>query len=419
VDHRSSKTPPRAAAEHRVAKGGGRKVRVDFRQNRAQPKRESDWTRRYHGDDEDLADARSGETVRAKGALSRKRTIRVGADEAPLVDESQWQPGLVVTIRGPICEVQDAGGRTWDCTLRRVLKSMLIQQRSAIAVGDRVWYAELPQEPGIAVIERVEPRESVLARGSRVGHDERRSGHLRQHVIAANVDQVLIVASAAQPAFKPHLVDRFLVAAAQASIRPILCINKCDLAFDEVELPEDEHEPSDRAVEYVTLDELLKEYADIGYSAIKASATRGDGIEALAAELRGKITVLSGQSGVGKSSLLNVVSPGLNLTTGEVSEVNEKGRHTTTHARLLRLSCGGYVVDTPGIRSFDLWDVQPGGLEACFAEFAELIPQCRFNDCHHVGELGCAVRAAAEEGRISERRYWSYRKMLHELSRKR
>jgi ribosome biogenesis GTPase len=160
---------------------------------------------------------------------------------------------------------------------------------------------------------------------------------------------------------------------------------------------------------------VLSEYEQLGFRCLPASARSGRGVDQLRAELAGHITVLSGQSGVGKSSLLNAVQPGLRLAIGEISAENEKGRHTTTLAELYRLDNGGFVVDTPGIRQFDMWDVPPGALEAYFVEFVPYIAQCRFRDCTHRHEDGCAVLAAVEGGAISRRRYLSYVKMFAEV----
>lgn len=411
----------------RMAKKRGRKMRVEFKSNRAKPRRDTDWTARFQRDEDATIDAARSESVRAKGDLSRKRTIVVGDDEAPLVDQSQWSAGVVTVVHGRECTVvADAGGE-WECTVRRVLRTRLIAERSPIAVGDRVWISDQARLHGgrsVGVIERVEPRRSVLARKEFRG---------RGHVLVANADQLIIIASVRQPALKPHLIDRYLVAAARGDMRPLICFQKWDLLADadaddatrggaSVEpLDEDEPDTDGDDVEFITteewVEEILAEYEALGYRCLRLSAATGRGMTELREALRGHVSVFSGQSGVGKSSLINALQPGLQLAVGDVSRDNEKGRHTTTRARLLALESGGFVVDTPGIRQFDLWSVAPGELEACFVEFVPLIAQCRFKDCHHCEEDGCAVREAMLAGALSERRYASYRKMLAELSR--
>ena len=389
-------------------------MRVDFRHNR-QPRRRSDeWTRRLRADEDRLIDERLSESVRAKGELSRKRTVIVDEDDTPAVAEALWRRGVVTAVHGLVCRVDDEHGRSWDCRVRRVLRTLLIRQRSSVAVGDRVWFSDhAARHDGqpIGVIERVAPRSSTLSRRDR---------RQREHVIVANADQLLIVASVAQPALKPHLIDRYLVAAAKGGLRPVICCNKCDLQPEAVDF-ELAAEPAARPDApprlRPALGEIIDEFRRLGYTCLRTSATTGLGLDELRRELTGHMTVLSGQSGVGKSSLINALQPGLNLEVMEVSHDTEKGRHTTAHARLLRLDFGGYVVDTPGIRQFGLWNVEPGELEAYFPEFAPYIPQCRFNDCHHCQEEGCAVAAAVEAGRISERRYLSYLKLLDEMSR--
>lgn len=384
-----------------MSKKKGRKLRVDFRQNRAAPRRESDWTRRYQDAPDELIDERSVESVRAKGDLSRKRTIIVDDDAIPVVDPARQRRGLVVAVHGLVSHVEDEAGREWGCTLRRVLRTLLIEQRSVVTVGDRVWFspagADLGELPA-GVIERVEPRSSTLSRREFRG---------REHALVANADQLLIIASVAQPRLKPHLIDRYLVAAGKGGLRAIVCLNKADLGEGGVEGMERE--------DSVPLADLLSEYRALGYTCLTTSAVTGAGLDELREQLRGHLTVLSGQSGVGKSSLLNALQPGLRLAVQDVSATNQKGRHTTTHARLLRLDLGGYVVDTPGIRAFDVWNVRPDELEALFIEFVPHVARCRFHNCLHREELGCAVREAVERGEISERRYWSYLKLFEEV----
>ena len=199
-----------------------------------------------------------------------------------------------------------------------------------MAAGDRVLVRPADDAaPDEGFIERVEPRHGTISRTVRG----------RQQVVVANIDLLLIVASAAEPRLKPNLIDRLLVTAERGRVRPVICINKIDL------------------VNAADLEPLAGVYSRMGYEVLLLSAKTRFGVERFARLLAGRESVLAGQSGVGKSSLLNAVDPGLHLRVGEVSDANEKGRHTTTVARLLPLACGGYVVDTPGMRQFQLWDV--------------------------------------------------------------
>lgn len=385
-------------------KKGGRKVRVDFRANRNQPGRGEDLTRQYQRDPDEAIDAERVESVRSKGDASRKRTIIVGEDDAPLVDEALWCSGVVLAVHGLVCRVH-ADGAAWDCTIRRKLRTLSIDERSPVIVGDRVWFSRLSEPgsgPGNGVIERVDERSTRLSRRDFRG---------REHVLVANADQLLIVTAVAEPRPKPHLIDRYLVAAHKGNLRPIICFSKCDLVAGEVDFEDDDYDGP-----LLSIAELIEEYRGIGYTCIFASAKSGAGIDALREHLRGHITALSGQSGVGKSSLINALEPGAKLRVAQVSEANQKGRHCTTNAQLLPLHFGGFVVDTPGIRQFDLWNLALGELEAHFVEFAPLVAQCRFSDCLHVNQAGCAILAAVADGRISERRYRSYVKMLTELN---
>lgn len=464
----------------------GKKVRVEFRQNRVVRRRSDEWTRRFEQDEDRTLDARSHESIRPKGDLSRKRTIMVDEREAPLVDESLWRAGTTIAVHGLVCRVCDEQGRIWDCTVRRVLRTLAIEQRAPVTVGDRVWFSVVSEpdaagggEPpaatsqwrrlvaqtvpagatgsGVGVIERVAERRTRLSRKERRG---------REHTIVANADQLIIVASVVQPRLKPHLIDRYIVAAHKGGLRPVIVLNKADLAVereaDEPELPdaepdaealerntdyrdETEEERSENPAAYqdeyedmaeierelvdmedeyaggqrmprLTVGEVIHEYETLGYRVVLASAATGLGVEALRLELRGRVSVFSGQSGVGKSSLINTIQPGLRLSTGEVSEVSEKGRHTTSHAQLLPLDLGGFVVDTPGVRGFDLWQIEPQELEAYFIEIAPRVAKCQFSNCTHVSEEGCGVIEAVTRGEISTRRYGSYVKMFAEAA---
>src|SRR5215213_2506509 len=227
------------------------------------------------------------------------------------------------------------------------------------------------------MIERVEPRHGVLTRASR----------RREQVLVANVDQLIIVMSLVEPDLKPHLIDRYLATAQQGGLAPILCLNKSDL------------------VEHANLQPLIGAYTQLG---VLTSAKSGDGVDRLRELLKDRATVFSGQSGVGKSSLLNAIQPGLALKVSTVSELTQKGRHTTTTAELIKLDFGGWVVDTPGVRQLQLWDVIPEEVEGYLPEFRPFVALCAFPDCTHTHETKCAVKRAVGRRQIGARRYHSY-----------
>jgi ribosome biogenesis GTPase len=373
-----------------------KKVRVAFRKNRQNRTRANDLTRRFEAGDIRGADPLAAERIKAKGALSRHRTVMQQVEEgeeqateddpmaALAVDLSQCQPGRVLRVHGLESVVEAEDARRFRCGVRRVLKNLEIEGRNVVAVGDRVWFRAVGDEQGL--IEKVEPRWGTVTRGYR---------H-REHVIVSNVDQVLIVSSFAEPELKLPLIDRYLISAEKGGVRPIIVLNKADLV---------------PLAEYQWVFGL---YALLGYEVIPCSANIGLGVERLREVLASGTTALSGQSGVGKSSLLNAVQPGLNLRVGEVSSWTRKGKHTTTYAELLRLEQGGYVVDTPGLRQFELWDVEPWELEQYFIEFRPYIPHCRFPDCSHIHESDCAVKDALAREQIHEGRYESYLKLYHQ-----
>ncbi|MHC4063043.1 MAG: ribosome small subunit-dependent GTPase A [Planctomycetota bacterium] len=365
-------------------KKAGRKIRVAFRRNRARPARVKNWTRQVSQEGDNL-DTQSTEHVVAKGDLSRYRTV-IAADEKAAGDVTRQ--GTVIAVRGLVAEV-DQAGRVWPCTLRRVLRTRRIGGHHPIAVGDRVEFTVQSDQDGViseGVIESVAPRRGELKR--RIGRTDR--------TIVANVDQVVIVSSADMPAPRPNLIDRYIVATLAGDMQPVICMNKSDLDGR-----------GDGAG-------LLSLYESLGYCVLLTSALTGRGIDRLGEVLGGKSSVLAGQSGVGKSSLLNAVQPGLELRVGDIIEQTTKGRHTTSTAQLLRLELGGYVVDTPGVRSFDISSVPLSEIEAHFVEFTERLADCKFPDCTHIHEPDCAIQAAVEAGQIDPRRYESYARMLEE-----
>jgi len=360
-----------------------RKFRVEFRKNRSHRRRSGDLTRAIAADPDELAEQAAAERLSGKGDLTRKRTVMVdaAADEpidglaAAALAEGCWR-GRVLHVHGLESLVEDEHGRTVRCTLRRVLRTLATDQRHPLAAGDWVRVREAGAE---GTIQAIEPRRTSLARDSRG----------RRHVIVANVDQLVIVGSAAQPDPKPGLIDRLLVAAELAGIRPLICINKADLVSAAAIVP------------------LGGVYARMGYPFVICSAATGLGLPRLAAELAGQVTAVVGQSGVGKSSLLNALDPTLSLPVGAVSRDNDKGRHTTTTARLLPHRWQGWFVDTPGVRQFQPWEVVPAEVPAAFRDLRPLANHCRFPDCTHNHEADCAVKDAVADGLLDTRRWES------------
>lgn len=266
------------------------------------------------------------------------------------------------------------------------LRGRLKQGRATgdiVAIGDRV---EISVEDGAEpMIESVAPRSRALVR-----RDPRPQGEYEQ-VLVANPDQALFIFACADPAPKLRMLDRFLVIAEAQGIPARVVASKVDL------VPEGEAQ------------RLFGHYAQIGYPVHYTSAEQGRGIDELRQTLAGKLSVLAGPSGVGKSSLLNAVQPGLGIRVSEVQAQNRKGRHTTAERLMYKLEGGGYVADTPGLKALALWDIEPEELDAFFIEIAPLVSQCGFGDCAHMEEPGCAVRAAVSRGEIHPARYESYR----------
>lgn len=279
----------------------------------------------------------------------------------------------------------EADGEVLECTLRGRVKHR--GGGSQVAVGDRVRVERLPD--GSCRIREPLRRKSAL---SRLGVARR-----REQVIAANIDQVAAVVSVARPEPDFSLLDRLLVLAELNRLAAAVVVNKVDLLPDDARLPSG-----------------FEPYLAAGYPLLRTSAKRGDGLEALRERLTDRVTVLTGASGTGKSSLLNALVPGLSLRIGEVGRRKGRGRHTTVSAALYPFPPGGYVADTPGLQYLALWEADPAALSDAFPEFREPAADCRFADCRHRAEPACSVRAAVEAGELSRRRYESYLALLEE-----
>ena len=293
--------------------------------------------------------------------------------------------GVVLARTGSTYRVHTDTGEV-TAVLRGKLKH---RDDDRVVAGDVV-ELEL-QSDGRATISGVRHRKSVLAR--------RAAGERgpRAQPIAANVDQVVVVASVQSPEPSPRFLDRFLVIAAANRIPAVIVLNKIEL-------------------DWTALDRLLERYTPAGYQVLPTSVRLPEGLAAFRDLLRGRESVLAGQSGVGKSSLLNALDPGLNLRIGAISAKWDTGKHTTRAALVVPVAGGGYVVDTPGLREVGTWGIDPELLAVCFPEFRRFLDQCRFDNCRHLAEPGCAVRDAAEQGAFDADRLVSYQRLYGEVS---
>jgi ribosome biogenesis GTPase len=298
--------------------------------------------------------------------------------------------GIVIKAQSGFFTVRSEAGRLVVCHLRGRLKQK--RQRTDLAtIGDRVTISEQPD--GTGMIESVAPRHSVLVRRAPTGagrSGRRAAARDKAQVIIANPDQAVFVFACAEPAPRLGALDRFLVMAEAERLPAVICANKVDL------------------VTPAQAEALFGIYPPLGYPVLFTSARQGTGVAELRERLRGRLSVLAGPSGAGKSSLLNALQPGLGLRAKAVSRATQKGRHTTVYPELLPLEAGGFVADTPGMRALALWDVEPAELDGYFVEIKPLVAGCTFNNCTHLSEPGCAVRAALAAGRIAPSRYQSY-----------
>ena len=299
--------------------------------------------------------------------------------------------GIVVKSTGSWYVVREPqSGRLHRCRLRGKFKIKGLKASNPLAVGDHVDFTVEAQAEGAAVISHIVPRRNYIVRRS-----VHKTGHV--HIVAANLDQALLVVTLVSPATSFGFIDRFLVTAEAYHIPVVLLFNKTDLYDAE-------------GFEYQA--EIAGMYASLGYPSRTCAASTGTGVPEIDQLLDGKISLLAGHSGVGKSTLINALVPDLDLKTAEISEFSDKGVHTTTFAEMLPVRPGTYIIDTPGIKELGLVDLPPAELAGYFPEMRALLGQCRYHNCQHTHEPGCAVRDAVDQGRIALPRYDSYLSML-------
>lgn len=295
--------------------------------------------------------------------------------------------GLVIKSTGSFYQVRYSG-KTIECRIKGKLRTSGIVTTNPVAVGD--WVEFEMEDNGRGMITEISPRKNYIIRKS--------TNLSRQaQVVAANIDTAYIVITLAAPYTSFGFIDRFLVTCEAFQIPAILVFNKMDQYADE-SLP--------------AIRDIASMYEGIGYPSLLTSAKTGYNLHLLKESMQGKVSLLSGHSGVGKSSLLSALFPDIQVRIGELSEYHQKGQHTTTFAEMFELPEGGYIVDTPGIKGFGLIDIEKDELALYFPEMRNLLPGCRFYNCKHVNEPGCAVKDALEAGEIPASRYESYLNML-------
>ncbi|MBW8192572.1 small ribosomal subunit biogenesis GTPase RsgA [Neiella marina] len=339
----------------------------------------------------------------SKGQIRRiqqnrqRKLARAEQDETPTVaiDDAQLgseQHGLVISRYGQHADIEDEQGNAVRCDLRRTVGSLVC--------GDKVLWREVRYDGQSndgkrrGVVEAVQERHSQLTRPDYYDGVK---------VVASNIDQVFVVSSVL-PDFSDQILDRYIIATEDMGLTPTLVVNKIELADDAVR----QH-----------IDQRLAYYQSLGYPTLTISCKQQMGTDDLLPKLNDNISIFVGQSGVGKSSLINQLIPGANIDVGDVSENSGLGQHTTTASRMLTFPAGGRLIDSPGVREFGLWHLTPEQILNGYIEFLPLISQCKFRDCKHQNDPGCAVRAAVEAGDIPQFRFDNYHKIMQSMEENR
>lgn len=297
--------------------------------------------------------------------------------------------GRVIRSTGSWYTVMSDDNKLYDCRLRGKYRLQGLRTTNPVAVGDLVYFRK---EAGkeTAVIEQIEERTNVIVR---------KSTNLSKsaHIIASNLDQALLVATIDQPRTSTGFIDRFLATAEAYHLPATLVFNKIDLYS---------------SAQMLELEKLITIYSSIGYDVLEVSAETGHNLKLLKTMMENKVSLFSGHSGVGKSALVNAIDSQLHVRIGDISAVHHKGKHTTTYAEMHPLSFGGWIIDTPGIKEFGLYDLEKETLAQRFPEMRQIMSECRFANCTHRSEPGCAVKQAVADGQIADFRYKNYLNMM-------
>jgi ribosome biogenesis GTPase len=300
--------------------------------------------------------------------------------------------GIVIRSTGSFYEVLTPDHEVVSCRIKGKFRLDFSKHTNPVAIGDHVsFHFETRLE--YAVIDFIAERKNALVRKST-------NLSKRSQVIAANLDHVFIIVSMIKPAIAPGFIDRMLIIAEAYGINPVIVFNKMDIYTDK---------------EFDRFGELYEIYTGIGYTVIPLSAKTGDNLDVLTALMKGKVSLFTGQSGVGKSTLLNKLKPGLKIKTDIISEFSDRGKHTTTHYEMHEVEDGTFIIDSPGIKELGLFNFEPYEVSHFMPELMALLPECKFSTCLHRDEPECAVKKALEDGELNPRRYYSYLKILEEI----